>query len=135
MRFESFPQSKNEIEESSSPEEKHTENGRASGTENEHERFGWSDIIVPGSDVRVAEKVILEAGFECRTKVIPEYRQYLDNDERKQAFDEFVISITRSGDKEPVDRETLKAIMAALRENDQHVIVRVARIAPGEHFG
>jgi len=136
MFRESFPQEHNETGELATHTEAASESTESSGSTVEQEKqYGWNDIIVPEEHLRVAEEKIRELGFECASKVIPKNRQYLENDKNSKSFDEFVLSITYLKDKEPADRETLKRIMVALRENEKHVIVRVARLAPGEHFG
>ena len=101
----------------------------------EQEGYGWNEIIVPEEYLKIAEKRIRELGVESASKEIPENRQYLDNDKNAQSFGEFVLALTYLKDRQPVDRETLKRIMVALRENEPHVIVRVARLASGEHLG
>jgi hypothetical protein len=134
MSFESFltdPAQEETPESPVHPSEASDSHGAAA----EEEQFGWNDLIVPEEHLKVAEKKIQEMGFAVTTQEIPENRQYLDNDPTSQSFGEFVISITHSSDKKPVDRETLKEIMTALREGDTHVLARVARLAPGEHFG
>jgi hypothetical protein len=135
MPFESFPTPPSEearAPDTSEPTLRGTNKDRSPA---ESERFGWNDIIVPEDDIGVAEKIIRECGFEYASKVIPENRQYYGSDPQKETWDEFAISVTFAGSREPVDRETLKGVIAALRNGETHVVVRVARLAPGEHFG
>ena len=136
MSFETLPNSSAEMNEDHHPNsERQPVTGQTEGAGAEQERFGWNDIIVPEEHLKITKKVIKECGYELKSESIPGNRQYLDGDPRKQAFDEFLISITYPGDHKPVDRDALKRIIAALRNAETHVIVRVARLAPGEHFG
>lgn len=100
----------------------------------EKERFGWNDVIVIEEESEAAEKVIRNFGFACKDKELSRTRA-LDPEKISRVSGEILLSITYPNNQ-PVDRETLRQIMVALKENEKKSIaVRVARLAPGEHFG
>lgn len=103
------------------------------GSAAEREQFGWNDVIVPDDDVEAAEVVIKRMGFECKSKELSQ-KQYLDKEKKAWTQGEILLSINEKGGK-PVGREVLRQIIDAMRENKKRVVVRVARLAPGERFG
>jgi hypothetical protein len=99
----------------------------------EREQFGWNDVIVPDHDTEAAKDVIKRMGFECKSKELSQ-KQYLDKEMKTWVPGEILLSINEK-DGKPVGRETLRPIIDAMRENKKRVVVRVARLAPGERFG
>jgi hypothetical protein len=131
MFRESFPQSNNSEE---FPRTAAPENPEAIGASVEHQEFGWNDIIVADDDQEATEKVIDELGFSCKNKALSG-KQYADPSKTSWLAGEVLLSITYPDDHRPVDRETLRRVMNACKESSKgHIAVRVARLAPGEHF-
>jgi hypothetical protein len=133
MSRESFPQ-QNSTEEFP-PAEATPENPESVAASPENKEFGWNDIIVAEEDQEAVEKVAEGLGFSCKSKELSA-RQFTEPAHTSWLAGEVLLSIVNSRDNRPVDRQTLKTILAMCKENPKGPIpVRVARLAPGEHLG
>ena len=135
MFRESFPQPNNEEQEPLANSKAFSEVPESNGATVEKEQFGWNDVIISDDNQDAAEKMIRDLGFACKDKQLSQMR-YADLEKTSWLPGEVLLSITRPNDSKPVDRETLRQIMVALKENEkQSIAVRIARLAPGESFG
>jgi hypothetical protein len=128
MSMESFPRQQEE-EENINPSEV-VEPGVAMA---EAEKFKWNDIFVPEEEVEAAEEILERLGFSHEPiRAHSEETVELPGHE-PQIHKEMLLSIIDK-DKKPVDRATLRDIVVAMREDEKHITVNVARKDPNERF-
>ena len=105
----------------------------------ETKQFGWNDLIVPEEDSKAAQDILREFGYEAKSMVLSKTK-YFNEEKTAGRSGEILLSVVHAESKEPVTRDVIVQMMAAIRkhndeERGKHIVVRVARLAEGEHFG